>query len=231
MKPFKFKQFQIQQSKSVFRVGTDGVLLGALSCVEGAKNILEIGTGTGLISLMLAQRNPDAMITALDIDENAVQLSDQNFKNSKFSSRLTSVCADFKSFQSEAQYDLIISNPPYFPENDSEKDVLARQCVALDFSTLIQNSARLLSSEGRISIIIPTSVIAEIKRFALSEGLNLVRQINLFGVEGGEAKRGILEFSKAVHPVEIFDFVIEKSPRQYSDSYLELTKEFHVFGG
>ena len=127
MKTFHFKNFTINQSSKVFRVGTDGVLLGASTTVENAANILEIGTGTGLISLMMAQRNPNATITALDIDEDAVALASVNFRNSPFSSRLNAVLQDFKKHETHEKFDLIVSNPPYFEENPSEKDVLARQ--------------------------------------------------------------------------------------------------------
>ena len=108
-------------------MGTDGVLLGAMCSVENAKNILEVGAGTGLVSLMLAQRNSNAEILAIDIDKNAVKLAEKNFRNSSFSERLRILNQDFKNFNGEEKFDLIVSNPPYFEENNSEKDVVARQ--------------------------------------------------------------------------------------------------------
>lgn len=230
MKPFLFKFFQIQQNKSVFRVGTDGVLLGTLANVKEVKNILEIGTGTGLIALMLAQRNPKAKITALDIDESAFLLAKLNFENSCFSPRLNAVHQDFKNYHSDITYDLIVSNPPYFPENNSEKDVLARQLVALDFKFLINKASFLLSNSGLFSVIIPVQSAEKIEEYATECNLFLVRKIHIRGIENGEIKRTILEFSKSESPLEFLDFVIEKSPRKYSDQYLELTKDFHVFG-
>ena len=134
MKPFHFKQFSILQDKNVFRVGTDGVLLGALVSCEAALRVLEVGTGTGLISLMTAQRNAKAEILALDINEKAVELAGQNFNSSPFRDRLRAELFDFKNYISEEKFDLILSNPPYFEQMDSsQKDVLARQQVELNF--------------------------------------------------------------------------------------------------
>lgn len=229
MKPFRFQQFDIQQSKDVFRVGTDGVLLGALASVESASAILEIGSGTGLISLMLAQRNSKASILALDINENAVELASTNFLNSPFSNRMNCELADFKFFSSDTTFDFIVSNPPYFEANDSEKDVLARQKVELDFQDLVTKAHSLLSENGILSLIIPATVADEICEIAFSLKLSLVRKVSIFGIENGSLKRTILEFSKTNQKTEFLDFIIEKSPRNYSDQYLELTKEFHIF--
>lgn len=229
MKPFVFQKFQISQSKNVFRVGTDGVLLGALASVKNSEKVLEVGTGTGLVSLMLAQRNPNAKILALDISEEAAQLSGNNFRESVFNSRISAIHQDFKNFETEEKFDFIVSNPPYFEENNSEKDKIARQKTELNFSELIQKSSELISENGAFSVIIPSDstefFISESLRFQLK----LVRKINVFGILGGTLRRNILEFSKTDFPLEIIDFNIEKSPRNYSDQYLELTKDFHIF--
>ena len=230
MKPFRFKQFSIQQSKNVFRVGTDGVLLGALCQVENAQKILEVGTGTGLISLMLAQRNANAEITALDLNEDAVKLAQENFKNALFSERLNVFHQDFKTFESQKEYDFVVCNPPFFEENNSVKDILARQQVELTFRNLIEKASKILSSEGIFSVIIPSESAQEFENLAQDFDLHLVRKINIFGIENGVLKRNVLEFSKKKSALETLDFTIEKSPRKYSDQYLELTKEFHVFG-
>ncbi len=230
MKPFRFQQFSIQQSKNVFRVGTDGVLLGALCSLSSPKNILEVGTGSGLISLMLAQRESSAEILAIDINSEAIELAGINFKNSPFSDRLKTKFQDFKDFESDEKFDLIVCNPPFFEENNSAKDILARQQVELNFENLIEKSSQFLSSESVFSVIIPSFSADEFVNLALRCQLNLVRKINVFGIEGGSLKRNILEFSLASKDVEILDFTIEKSPRNYSEQYLQLTKDFHVFG-
>ena len=230
MKPFRFQKFDILQHENVFRVGTDGVLLGALCQVENAQKILEVGTGTGLISLMLAQRNANAEITALDLNEDAVKLAQENFKNALFSERLNVFHQDFKTFESQKEYDFVVCNPPFFEENNSVKDILARQQVELTFRNLIEKASKILSSEGIFSVIIPSESAQEFENLAQDFDLHLVRKINIFGIENGVLKRNVLEFSKKKSALETLDFTIEKSPRKYSDQYLELTKEFHVFG-
>ena len=230
MKPFRFQQFSIQQSKDVFRVGTDGVLLGAMCNVTNAKKILEIGTGTGLISLMLAQRNVSAKILAIDINESAVKLASENFRNSIFNENLKVELKDFKNFETNENFDLVVCNPPFFEENASAKDVLARQQVELNFRNLVEKSTEIITKKGILSIILPSEAATDVKSLAEEFNLYLVREINIYGIEGGNLKRNILEFSLAQKPLEISDFVIEKRPREYSDQYLNLTKNFHVFG-
>lgn len=230
MKPFRFQQFSIQQSKDVFRIGTDGVLLGAMCNVTNAKKILEIGTGTGLISLMLAQRNVSAKILAIDINESAVKLASENFRNSIFNENLKVELKDFKNFETNENFDLVVCNPPFFEENASAKDVLARQQVELNFRNLVEKSTEIITKKGILSIILPSEAATDVKSLAEEFNLYLVREINIYGIEGGNLKRNILEFSLAQKPLEISDFVIEKSPREYSDQYLNLTKNFHVFG-
>lgn len=229
MKPFIFKQFQIQQSKNVFRVGTDGVLLGALADVESASHVLEIGTGTGLISLMLAQRNLHADFLGLDINEDAAALTKFNFENAPFCMRMKNLHQDFKTFETEERFDLIVSNPPYFEESGSDKDKIARQTVELNFRQLIAQSAQFLSENGLLSVIIPVEAGVAFVSIAEENNLFLNRRINIKGIENSKAKRLVLEFSPTKKTFLEAEFIIEKSPRIYSDQYLELTKEFHVF--
>ncbi|MFP3598983.1 tRNA1(Val) (adenine(37)-N6)-methyltransferase [Chryseobacterium sp. SIMBA_029] len=230
MKPFTFKYFEITQSKEVFRVGTDGVLLGSLANIDTASRVLEVGTGTGLISLMLAQRNSKANFLGIDINEDAVQLTRQNFEHSIFAGRLKNQLQDFKTFETEGKFDLIVSNPPYFEESGSDKDKIARQTVELNFKQLISKSSGILSEKGIFSVIIPADAGDDFVKTTTENLLFLHRKINIKGIEHSNAKRVILEFSLTEKPLEESDFVIEKSPRKYSDQYLELTKEFHVFG-
>jgi tRNA1Val (adenine37-N6)-methyltransferase len=229
VKPFTFKQFEIQQTKNVFRVGTDGVLLGALANIENVSKVLEVGTGTGLVSLMLAQRNSSAEFLGIDINKEAASLTNLNFTNSPFALRLKNIHQDFKNFETEEKFDLIVSNPPYFEVSDSEKDKIARQTVELNFRQLILKSSELLSKKGVFSVIIPVEAGAEFSKIAKENRFYLTKEINIKGIENSKVKRQILEFSLIKKPFEELEFIIEKSPRQYSDQYLELTKEFHVF--
>lgn len=229
MKDFNFQKFLIKQSESVFRVGTDAVLLGVLSDAEKSKKILEVGTGTGIISLMLAQRNPNANILAIDINPEAVKVSQENFSNSVFSDRIKSQLQDFKHFEAAGKFDLIISNPPYFEINHSDKDVLARQRLELDFFDLIKKSSQLLSENGLFTVIIPINSENEFTSICLENQLFLQRKISIKGIKTAEPKRVVLEYSFKETETKIENFVIEKSPRVYSDEYLELTKDFHQF--
>lgn len=229
MKPFHFKKFSINQSKDVFRVGTDGVLLGAMCSVENATNILEVGTGTGLISLMIAQRNPKANILAIDIDENAVKLAEENFTNTIFSERLNVLNKDFKNFSGEEKFDFIVSNPPYFEENLSEKDVVARQRKELKFEDLVEKASENLSENGIFAVIIPFESSEHFEKICSKNNLSLHRKVVVLGIQNSNPKRVILEFGFKEKKAIESEFTIEKSPRKYTGEYLELTKDFHVF--
>lgn len=229
MKPFRFQQFSIRQSPEVFRVGTDAVLLGALCSVAEAASVLEVGTGTGIVSLMLAQRNPEAEILAIDLNESAVELARKNFGESPFCERLRVAFCDFKSFSSARKFDVIVCNPPFFEANASEKDVLARQQTELNFFQLLEKSAGSLASAGKLCVIVPAESGSELEAMGRTVGLFLQKKINIYGRQGGKVRRLVLEFSLQENACSTEDFVVEKSPRQYSDQYLELTKEFHVF--
>lgn len=229
MKPFQFKNFSINQSKKVFRVGTDGVLLGALSGVANVQTILEVGTGTGLISLMLAQRNPDAQIFAIDINDEAINLANENFRNSPFGERLSVELQDFKDFKTQQRFDLIISNPPYFKENSSDKDILARQQTELSFENLIEKSAEILSEKGRLTVIIPFESGAYFEEISLKNKLYLSRKVQIFGIKNSAPKRWILDFGLIQKEISEEEFTVEKFSRVYSEEYLELTKDFHLF--
>lgn len=231
MKPFRFQKFNVLQSPEVFAVGTDAVLLGALANGKKAKTALEVGSGTGIVSLMLAQRFPEIKILAVDIDERSAFLTKENFNNSPFSTRLDTQCVDFKIYAPEKCFDIIFSNPPYFEPNASEKSITARQKRSLTFEDLLVKSSEMLCENGQLSIIIPKEYQDELVSLAAKRNLCLIRQVNVRGIYNGKIRRVILEFAniKQNTQPETIDFVIEKSPRQYSDQYLELTKEFHVF--
>lgn len=229
MKPFRFKQFEIHQDSEVFRVGTDGVLLGALTNVDGVDSALEIGTGSGLIALMIAQRNVSTTVLALDINSNAVELAQSNFSKSIFSERLKSQLMDFKYFETEQKFDLIISNPPFFEVNNSQKDTLARQKIELDFNEIVSKSSQLLSDKGRLSVIIPKQDEPEFINLASTNQLFLHRKIDIKGIVDGDVKRVILEFGLGDQRLQLENFTIEQSPRVYTNQYLVATKDFHVF--
>lgn len=229
---FKFQQFSVEQSSEVFKVGTDAVLLGALAFdihQSPLGNMLEIGTGTGIISLMLAQRFPQWNITAIDISPKAVHLAKKNFQKAPFSDRLCAMQVDFKKMSERKIYDFICSNPPYFLLNSSNKIPIARQKIALDFDCLVQKTAKLLSSIGVFSVIVPLEAQEVLVDLCHKNTLYFSRVINIKGRLGRSTKRVILEFSRQRKALQTEEFIIEKSPRQYSDQYLEATKKFHLF--
>jgi tRNA1Val (adenine37-N6)-methyltransferase len=229
MKPFQFQQFTINQSKNVFRVGTDAILLGTLAFVENSKKILEIGTGTGVVSLMIAQKNQNAEILAIDIDYEAFRLASENFENSPFHRRLKAKHQDFKHLEFPEKFDLIISNPPYFEENNSSKDVLARQQRELSFRSLIKKSVEFLDRPGTFAVIIPFESGSLFEEICNENQLYLQKRTTVYGMKNSKPKRLILKFGFENKKPEETEIVVEKSTRNFTEEYLELTKEFHLF--
>ena len=156
MSVFKFKEFSIIQEKSAMKVGTDGVLLGSWVSARNSKTILDVGCGTGLITLMLAQRNFSSNIIGIDIDEISSKEAEQNINNSKWRKRIAIQNCSLQKFNSIKKFDLIVSNPPFFSSNKSnQRRDIARRTNTLSFDSLIQYSTNLLSETGILSIIIP----------------------------------------------------------------------------
>lgn len=233
---FQFKQFKVEQGKTAMKVGTDGVLLGAWTSVCDAASILDVGTGTGLIALMLAQRTTSAHIMAIDIDANAVEQATENSAQSPWSNRIEVATADFNHFRvgESEQFDLIVSNPPYFKQSlkpPTKSRSLARHDHTLSHEVLIENSIRLLKERGRLSVILPYVEGSVFIALAAAKGLFCARKTNVFATPNAEVKRLLLEFSKAKVKMEEDNLVIEEGGRHaYSKEYLELTREFYLFG-
>lgn len=228
---FKFKQFTVWHDRCAMKVGTDGVLLGVLAPVNHKVNILDIGTGTGLVALMLAQRNLEAQLTALEIDTDAAKQATQNIGKSPWSSRIDLVHTDFKTFEPDAKYDLIVSNPPYFANsllsgNDS-KDT-ARHTVSLSFEDLLSGVSRILDMEGTATFIIPSDAKDEFIAVAKAHRLNLARCVYIHTQIGVEPKRVVLSFSFDPYETEISSLVIELERHIYSEEFRELTKDFYL---
>ena len=232
---FNFKQFTVQQDKCAMKIGTDGVLLGAWCPVDNNPfSVLDIGAGTGILSLMLAQRSHAEQIDALEIDEDAYEQCVENFENSPWSDRLFCFHAGLDEFvdEPEDEYDLIISNPPFYSENyktdDSQRD-LARFQDALPFEELVEAADLLLSENGIFAVIIPYK---EEERF-----IDLCAQVELFPVKVTRVKgthttpivRSLLAFKRYELSVLTADeLVIEISRHEYTDEYIELTKDFYL---
>lgn len=187
---FYFKDFKVKQREGVFKIGTDGVLAGLLAESGEYHNILEVGTGTGLISLLLANRFPSAKITAIDIQEEAVELASENFSNSPFASRLKALQADYLNFNPENPFDLIISNPPYFLPNHQTPDKkrqTARQTTHLSVEALLNHAPSLLKSTGKIAVIVPqlpTQALFNLEKQTLIRSYSTTPIIRVFAIYG-----------------------------------------------
>ena len=232
---FKFKQFSINQDKTAMKVGTDGVLLGAWTPTNhNPFSILDIGTGTGLIALMLAQRTTAEQIDALEIDEDAYEQAVDNFENSPWSDRLFCFHAGLDEFieEPEDEYDLIVSNPPFYSEDyktENEQRDLARFQDALPFEDLVEAADLLLSENGILAVIIPYK--EESRFIALAKDFELfpIKITRVKGTPNTEIKRSLLAFSRLeITDILTDELVIETDRHLYTTEYISLTKDFYL---
>lgn len=233
-KPFKFKQFTIDQNRCAMKIGTDSVLLGAWTSLANRPfSILDIGSGTGILSLMLAQRSHAGTIEAIEIDDEAFEQCSENFENSPWSDRLFCFHASLLEYVEAVadKFDLIVCNPPFYSENyktdDSARD-LARFNDAMPFEHLIYAVANLLSDDGVFSLIIPHKEETRLKDLASQVGLYLNRSLHVKGNPESAIKRSLLEFSFQDHTAEPSVLIIETSRHQYTEDYVHLTKDFYL---
>lgn len=232
---FSFKQFQIQQDRCAMKVGTDGVLLGAWTPIHNNPfGILDIGTGTGIISLMLAQRSHAQQIDALEIDEEAYEQATDNFENSPWNDRLFCFHAALDEFveEPEDEYDLIVSNPPFYSEdyksNNGQRD-LARFQDALPFEDLIEAAAILLSENGIFSVIIPFKEEEKFLTLAAEYELFAFKITHVKGTPTSDYKRSLIALSRNSNVICTTDaLTIETARHQYTDEYIRLTKDFYL---
>ncbi len=229
---FQFKQFRIEQPRSALKVGTDGVLLGAWCGVTGAKRILDVGTGTGVISLMLAQRS-DAKITAVEINEDACQDARHNFQNSQWSERLSLYSGDFNKFQEShaLSFDLVVCNPPFFKKSMKSSDPatsIARHDVSLTFELLIDGAKKLLTDQGKLVVILPIEPLDDFRETARLAGFYLSRKTTIIPKIGKPPKRVLLEFSVSATYPESDELVILIDNHTFSEKFIKLTEEFYL---
>jgi tRNA1Val (adenine37-N6)-methyltransferase len=231
---FTFKQFQVNQDRCAMKIGTDGVLLGAWTpLINNPYNVLDIGAGTGILSLMLAQRSNAEQIDAIEIDEDAYEQCVENFEASPWDDKLFCFHAGLDEFvdEPEDEYDLIISNPPFYTDDyksDNASRDLARFEDALPFEELIEAAALLLSDNGIFSVIIP---FKEEERFvSMSKELDLfpLKITRVKGTPTSEIKRSLLAFCRIEQTPLIDELIIEISRHNYTPEYIELTKEFYL---
>ncbi len=231
---FKFKQFTIHQDKCAMKVGTDGVLLGAWANCSDTKNVLDIGTGTGLIALMIAQRS-NAVIDAIEIDEEACLQAHENFHKSPWENRIRLIHQSFQDFvhETDKSYDLIVTNPPYFQNSlvaPDDQRTKARHNRNLELYDIIDGAEKLLSENGTLSIILPYVEGVLFIAKAAEHGLYCVRQTNVIPKPKAPVKRLLLEFKRQKKTFVDQDLIIELENRhEYSDNYKSLTRDFYLF--
>ena len=229
MSGFKFKKFVIIHEKSAMKVGTDAVLLGSWASCSKSNDILDVGCGTGLITLMLAQRNLNSRITGIDIDKIASEEAQLNVKNSDWEQRVYIKNTALQNFKTKIKFDLITSNPPFFFPNKSQKTRdIARHTNSLSFEELIKNSANFLSERGVFSVIIPKISETYFCKTANFYNLYCNRVCYIKGNEESEIKRVMIEFSFHKNKIQEEYLIIEKSRHKYTDKYIELCKDFYL---
>lgn len=234
MSEFVFKQFTVIQQHSAMKIGTDSVLLGCLAQVEDAKNILDIGSGTGLLALMCAQRS-DAVIDAVEIDAQAAAEAQFNFKSSKWSNRLHTHHQSLQNFTFNCQklYDVVICNPPYYVKDsnfsiDDKQRSIARHSVDLPLNELVNNVVRLLHDSGSFWLILPTHEAQIFTNYAIQSGLFLKQQIELYPKANKPANRFVQQWIKQPDELSKSNFIIYELNGEPTSAYKKIAQAFYI---
>jgi len=213
------------------KVGTDGVLIGSWANHVLPKDILDIGTGTGLIALMLAQRFPNANIVGVDVDQSACKDAQHNFNQSPFFTRMQLVKGRIQNYNPPNKFDLVVSNPPFFENSlkpSTQSRSTARHTGQLNFRELINNACRLLNKNGVIAMIIPKSREFDLISITEQEGLFLEAITEVRGTSFTPVKRVLVAFSRKPGELTKSTLVVENSRHQYTNEYIQLTKDFYL---
>lgn len=226
---FSFKQFNVNQLNASFKVGTDALILGALIKNDKAKQALDIGTGTGVISLMVAQTHPDASIDSIELDNVNSQLAKHNFSSSSFSNRLSVIEHDFLTFSFNKKYDLIFSNPPFFLDslqNENDRITNSRHLSTDKLNRFAQKMVDCLKDDGVIFLIVPVENFSSWFSAFEQQNLFLIQKIDISG-KPNHVKRTVTCFSKQKKELIESKLTIRDSAGKYTNEYIALTKDFH----
>lgn len=227
---FDFKQFRIEQDKCSMKVGTDGVLLGSWFALEPGMSVLDIGTGTGLVALMAAQRGA-GRVTAVEIDSDAAAQATQNVKKSPWVGLINVVNADIADYTPQYKFDRIVCNPPYFRDSlrcpDAGRNT-ARHNDSLNFETLARCSAGMLSPDGLLCLVLPFDSVDLFVKCAAGQGLDLCRRTDVVTAPGKTPKRSLVSFSKLCTPFEGNVLSICDSNGNESPEYVKLVRNFYL---
>lgn len=228
---FQFKQFAVDQTNCAMKINTDGVLLGALATANDPLNILDIGTGTGVIALMLAQRFAAAMIDAVEIDEQAAQTAKSNFNNSAFANRLKLYAQSFEEYLNHTpkKYDLIVSNPPFYInslESPQAKKNTAKHADSSFFEDMLKAVASHLTNTGVCWLILPLDTAELVKSIAKENSLYLQKTINIRSYPDSKPHREMLVLGLEDVKVKDKEFIIYQQEKAYSEEYQNTLKDF-----
>lgn len=228
---FRFKQFTIHHDRCAMKVGTDGVLLGAWAKVEQAKRILDIGTGSGLIALMCAQRSA-ARVVGIEIDEAAARQAQENASASPFADRIEILHADVRTYAPISKFDCIVTNPPFYEEDILPPDTQraqARNSATLDFRTLIENAINLLDEKGVIQMIIPYKSTLKVLGIAASHRLHLIARAHVISKPNTPPKRTLLTLSRHASdtPIKTEEILLTEGGEK-SKQFHALTQDFYL---
>ena len=231
-RPFHFKHFSLFHHRSTMKVGTDAILLGRWVEVKPTDVVLDIGTGCGLLPLMLSQKGVN-QVDAVDIDKASIEEATVNFEASQWRENLKAICTDITDFQTDKKYDLIVSNPPFFnrfSKCDSERKSRARHNDAgLTYDTLCHEACRLLKPDGRFAVVLPDSVLDEFLKTAEKNGLFLHKRMTIIPIAEKKTNRVNLElgFGKS-DAVEEEVFTIRDRDKRFTPQYNEFLKDFYL---
>ena len=226
---FQFQQFRIHQDRCAMKISTDAILLGTLITAENPSKILDIGTGTGVIALMLAQRFPVSAVTAIEIDEDAAEQADENFKESKFSNRLSLFHGRFQDFPEAGKFDLIVSNPPFFPDHLKSYDSKRNKALHTDelpFSELIEKTGRLLSPHGSFWVILPPRQMQDFEVLTEKSGLYSFQKVRVKDSLAKPIYREICGFSFSEVEKKETELILKEENGTYSEAYSSLLSGF-----
>ncbi len=227
---FQFKQFRIEQGQTAMKVTTEACLFGSLIETDNAKTILDIGTGTGLLALMLAQRS-NAQIDAIELEVGAFEQAAANFSNSNWANRLNAINADAREFKGEALYDLIISNPPFFSDHQQGKEAAKNQAIhtnTLGFRELLDCIDRNLSKDGSAWVLLPEYEMSQFTEMATSKDLRVAKIINVYNRIGKPILRQIVQFNYSVDKTFNREIYIRDNGNDYIQDFVDLLKPYYL---
>lgn len=228
---FQFKQFTVHQDRCAMKVGTDSVLIGALAQIEGASRLLDVGCGTGVVSLILAQRSAEAAVTGIELDKEAALQAAENVSASSWSHRINIVAANFNHYSFPHRFDAIVSNPPFFQQDLKCPDVrrnMARHTDTLTFDALLRGVAACLAAGGLFSVIIPTSVQRQFVDTALIYGLFVQCATTVYTKLSKQPKRAVLILTDHKVDTTQRSLVIHEERGNYSDDFKELMDAYYL---